>query len=67
MELDFTYLVDQLRYNNLSNVVPERGFECEAALTVEEEVSGKTGPILAKSFVELNKKETRSVKSEGKR
>jgi len=63
-KLDFIYLVDQFWYNDLSNVVPERGFECEAALTVEEEVFGKTGPIFAKSFVELNRKETRSMKSQ---
>ena len=30
-------------YNNLSNVVPERGFEREAALTVEE-VFGQSAP-----------------------
>jgi len=43
--------------NNLSNVVPELGFELEAALAVEEEIFGKAGPILTKSFVKLNKKE----------
>jgi hypothetical protein len=46
-----------LRQNNLSDVVPELGFELEAALAVEEEVFGEPGPILTKSFVKLNRKE----------
>jgi len=55
MELEFTNIECQDRNNQRSKIVPESGLECKTALTVEEKVFGKTGPILAKLFVQLSK------------
>jgi len=56
VELEFIYIIHNERRYNTSNVVPERRFECKVSFAVKEEVFGKTGPILAESLIELNKR-----------
>jgi len=49
---DISNLFNDLRQDNLADVVPELRFELETAFAVKEQVFGKAGPILSKALIQ---------------
>jgi hypothetical protein len=53
---DKTYLLDELRGDDSSDIVPQVRLKLEMAIRVEQEVLRKPSPVVPKAFVELNQK-----------
>ena len=47
-----TYLVDQLRHDDLADVHPKVGLELKTTLGIEEKVAREARPVLAEPLVE---------------
>ena len=50
-----TYMFNQLGYDHPPNIIPEVGFEFQAAFAIEQEITGEPSPVLPEAFVDLLK------------
>ena len=48
-------MFNQLGYDHPPNIVPEVGFEFQAAFAIEQEITGEPSPVLPEAFVDLLK------------